>query len=154
MKPTNFAETLAQRSTGGCIATDLGQEEGPYPDEWKWDGQSVEAIQAHANQCGYADAGDLLDWWPDMATDWALSVPEQHRGSVLGEINHSGNEHYVEIVAVDQQGKALVNKLTCYPDLHDQNGTARVMPMADAVALVEQYREERQQAESTASLRM
>lgn len=154
MKKTNFAETLAQRSTGGCIAADLGKQEGPYPDEWKWDGQSVEAIQAHADKCGYADAGDLLDSWPDMSTGWAASVPEQHRGSVLGRIDESGDEHYAEILAVDQQGQALVNELTCYPNLNAQNGTARVMPMADAMALVDQYRDERAQAENAAALRI
>ncbi|HBO0992269.1 TPA: hypothetical protein ACRND3_006325 [Pseudomonas aeruginosa] len=71
---------------------------------WSWDGVSIENIKARAERYKLS-LEDLID--DAFVGGWPESVPELYRGFIRGRID-SGHRYYMEILACDQNGRALV----------------------------------------------
>jgi hypothetical protein len=90
----------------------------------------------------------LSEVYRDIETRWRNSVPAEWRGKVRGgntQLNELNSEdywiHFVEILAIDKNGQALV----CLTDCHNYTGVddanAYVMGIDKAYAMCKAYRE-------------
>lgn len=152
----NVASSLASSARGESVA--LGNAFDAAENAflaWKWNGGSIADIDARARSFGLSLA-KMVEQYPGKVQEFAATVPEEYRGRVQGatsgQLGHGDNslakiEYSVEILAVDQQGKALVEKssVDTYTDAEASN--VLVMSHQEALQLVDQYREERRLAD-------
>lgn len=116
-------------------------------EEWRWDGVALKDILLRLDVISQHFYG--------MHRDWANTVPEQYRGHshYMSSSNPVNSEQvicrFVEIWAVDQSGLALVHQFTSdmYLDV-DYDESQKVMPLADAQALIDVTRERLRKQES------
>jgi hypothetical protein len=164
----NVASSLAASARGQSMALDNAFDvaENAFL-AWKWNGASIADIDARARSFGLT-LDKLVEHYPSKVQEFAATVPAEYRGRVQGAtsgtLGHGENslakiDYYVEILAIDQQGRALVEKFSVdtYTDAEASN--VLVMSHQEALQLVDQYREEYRlasdpDAELSQSLRM
>lgn len=115
--------------------------------EWRWDGVTIDSIKAQATQYSLS-LTDLVETW--FVGGWPHSVPEPYRGLIRGRTDRSkavrtensmaGNRYYMQILACDQNQRALVMRGVV--DLYtDGEGYSVVeTSTAEALAWADSYR--------------
>lgn len=152
----DVTSNLAKRALGGSLAMEAAFDaaENAFL-QWKWDGATIEDIQARGKAFGMTMT-NMVESYPEKIREWAATVPTEYQGRVRGasgddpsqgENSLASIEYYAEILAFDQQGKALVEKssVNSYTDADSTN--VLVMSHQEAIQLINHYREEHRLAE-------
>lgn len=122
-----------------CQSDEEWEAELAMLEAWQWDGRHIQDITQRF---------DLINiHLPNKRKEWAHTVPVEWRGKVfyVESSNPVNSEEevrrFAEILAVDDSGDALLFKTYHNTYTDDEAMESAVMPIAQAKALIEDYRQ-------------